>query len=204
MTRFVIYLFETGLCLSLLYLAYWLFLRKETYFNFNRLFLVCSIILSLTLPLVHLNFMIRQESSMEESAAGILKFRNYYQELIGMIDADYGSEPGVRHSSEVQGGADGAFEGMEGLGEESVLRIESEDEPVATRDARSRWHFPALVLLLVYLAGVAWFLVRFHLPGHPPFLTCQKVWIYQFFGIPDGQPGRGYFPLFFFPVPVYQ
>ena len=94
MTRFVIYLFETGLCLSLLYLAYWLFLRKETYFNFNRLFLVGSIILSLTLPLVHLNFMIRQESSMEEPATGILKFRNYYQELIGMIDADYGSAPG--------------------------------------------------------------------------------------------------------------
>ncbi len=92
MTRFVIYLFETGLCLSLLYLAYWLFLRKETYFNFNRFFLVGSIILALTLPLVHLNFMIRQESSMEESASNILKFRNYYQELIGTIDADYGSE----------------------------------------------------------------------------------------------------------------
>ena len=161
MTRFVIYLFETGLCLSLLYLAYWLFLRKETYFNFNRLFLVGSIILSLTLPLVHLNFLIRQESSMEESATGILKFRNYYQELIGMIDADYGSEPGIRHSSGTPGGTNGAFEMMEGLGEESVLRIDSEDEPVATRDAGSRWHFPAVLLLLVYLAGVAWFLVRF-------------------------------------------
>jgi hypothetical protein len=160
-TRFVIYLFETGLCLSLLYLAYWLFLRKETYFNFNRLFLVGSIILSLTLPLVHLNFMIRQESSMEESATGILKFRTYYQELIGMIDADYGSEPGIRHSSVEPGGAVRAFEGMEGLGEESLLRINSEDEPVAKRDAGSRWHFPAVVLLLVYLAGVIWFLIRF-------------------------------------------
>jgi len=161
MTRFVIYFFETGLCLSLLYLAYWLFLRKETYFNFNRLFLVGSIILSLTLPLVHLNFMIRQESSIEESATGILKFRNYYQELIGMIDADYGSEPGIRHSSGEPGGTNSAFEVMEGLGEESVLRIDSEDEPVATRDAGGRWHFPAVMLLLVYLAGVAWFLVRF-------------------------------------------
>jgi len=161
MTRFVIYLFETGLCLSLLYLAYWMFLRKETYFNFNRLFLIGSIILALTLPLLHLNFMIRQESSMEESASGILKFRNYYQELIGMIDADYGFEPGSRHSSGLPGGINGTGELMEGLGGESALRMESEDEPVATRNAGSPLRIPALLLLLIYLAGVAWFLVRF-------------------------------------------
>jgi biopolymer transport protein ExbD len=161
MTRFVIYLFETGLCLSLLYLAYWLFLRKETYFNFNRLFLVGSILLALTLPLVHLNFMIRQESSMEESASGILKFRNYYQELIGMIDADYGIEPGTRHSSGAPGGTIGTGEIMEGLGEESSLRMDSENEPVATRNVKSPLRIPALLLLLVYLAGVVWFLVRF-------------------------------------------
>jgi hypothetical protein len=182
MTRFVIYLFETGLCLSLLYLAYLLFLRKETYFNFNRLFLVGSIVLSLTLPLVHLNFMIRQESSIEESAAGILKFRHYYQELIGMINADYGSEPGVRHSSVGQGGAGGAFEGMEGLGEESVLRIDSEDDPVVTGDARSRWHIPALVILLVYLAGVAWFLVRFIYLVTRLFLLARKYGYTNFSG----------------------
>ncbi len=161
MARFVIYLFETGLCLSLLYLAYWLFLRKETYFNFNRLFLVGSIILALTLPLLHLNFMIRQESSMEESATGILKFRNYYQELIGMIDADYGSEPGIRHSYGMPGGLNGTGEVMKGLGGESMLRLDSEDVPETGGNAGRDMHFFAVVLLLVYLAGVAWFLVRF-------------------------------------------
>ena len=161
MTRFVIYLFETGLCLSLLYMAYWLFLRKETYFNFNRLFLVGSIVLALTLPLVHLNFMIRQESSMEESASSILKFRSYYQELIGMIEADYGYEPGSRHSSGTTEGTYAAGEMVIGLGEESALRMDSEHEPVATRNTRSPLRIPALLLLLVYLAGVAWFLVRF-------------------------------------------
>ncbi|MCK4854010.1 MAG: hypothetical protein KAT31_07105, partial [Bacteroidales bacterium] len=159
MARFVIYLFETGLCLSLLYLAYWLFLRKETYFNFNRLFLVGSIILALTLPLIHLNFMIRQESSMEESATGILKFRNYYQEIIGMIDADYGYEPSIRHSSGMPGGANGTGEVMEGLGEESVLRLDKEVTETGGNAGRNM-NFFAVVLLLVYLAGVAWFLVR--------------------------------------------
>jgi biopolymer transport protein ExbD len=179
---FVIYLFETGLCLSLLYLAYWLFLRKETYFNFNRLFLVGSIILSLTLPLVHLNFMIRQESSMEEPATGILKFRNYYQELIGMIDADYGSEPGIRHGSVVPGGAVSAFEGMDGPGGESLLGMDSEDERVATRDAGSRRHFPAVLLLLVYLTGVAWFMVRLIYLVTRLFLLARKYGYTDFSG----------------------
>lgn len=97
MTRFIVYLFETGLCLSLLYLAYWLFLRKETYFNFNRIFLVGSIVLALSVPLLHLNFSLRQSSSLMDPVLGIVKFRNYYEELIRMSDADFGSEPGIRH-----------------------------------------------------------------------------------------------------------
>ena len=40
MVRFMIYLLETGICLSLFFLAYWLFLRKETYFNFNHSLLI--------------------------------------------------------------------------------------------------------------------------------------------------------------------
>ncbi len=90
----MVYLFETGICLSLLYLAYWLFLRKETYFNFNRIFLVGSIALTLAVPLLHLNFLIPHGSSLEDPALGIIKFQQYYEEMIRMIDADFGSEPG--------------------------------------------------------------------------------------------------------------
>ncbi len=153
MARFVIYLFETGACLGLLYLAYWLFLRKETYFNFNRLFLVGSIILALVLPLVHLNFMIRQQGPLEDSATGVLKFRNYYQELIGMLDADYGSEPDLRHSPGTQAGAGVSDAEMAGFGEGSAPGFAVAEEP--------GMHFPSVMLLLVYLTGVAWFLVRF-------------------------------------------
>ena len=161
MARFVIYLFETGLCLGILYLAYWLLLRMETYFNFNRLFLVGSIILALTLPLVHLNFMIARESSMEASATGIVKFRNYYQELIGLIDADYGAEPGVRHMEGEATGRYGAPGLMDGLENETGLRLSTEPVTGHERKAGQGVHLPALLLMLVYLAGVAWFLVRF-------------------------------------------
>ncbi len=87
MVRFMIYLLETGICLSLLYLAYWLFLRKETYFNFNRLFLVGSILLALAVPVLHLSINIQLGSSLERPARGVLKFRQGYGELIRYIDA---------------------------------------------------------------------------------------------------------------------
>ena len=104
MIRFIVYLFETGLCLSLLYLAYWLFLRKETYFNFNRIFLVGSILLALSVPLLHLNVIIPMGSSLQDPALGIVKFRNYYEELIYMTDADFGTEPGMRRDLKGTGG----------------------------------------------------------------------------------------------------
>ena len=95
----MIYLLETGICLSLLYLAYWLFLRKETYFNFNRMFLVGSILLALGVPLLHLSIRIPSGSSLERPARGVLKFRQGYGELIRYIDADFGTEPGSKHTA---------------------------------------------------------------------------------------------------------
>jgi hypothetical protein len=50
MTDFMFYLLESAACLALFYFGYWLFLRKETYFNLNRIYLVLSLIASLIIP----------------------------------------------------------------------------------------------------------------------------------------------------------
>jgi len=50
MTSFSLYLLESAACLALFYVGFRLFLRKETYFNLNRVYLVCSLIFSLILP----------------------------------------------------------------------------------------------------------------------------------------------------------
>jgi hypothetical protein len=52
MNDFSLYLLESGLSLALLFAIYWLFLRRETFFKFNRAFLLGSMALSLTLPLL--------------------------------------------------------------------------------------------------------------------------------------------------------
>lgn len=50
MTSFAAYLLESAACLALFYVGFWLFLRKETYFKLNRVYLVCSLFVSLILP----------------------------------------------------------------------------------------------------------------------------------------------------------
>lgn len=159
----MIYLLETGICLSLLYLAYWLFLRKETYFNFNRLFLVGSILLALTVPLLHLSINITQGSAMESPARGVLKFRQGYGELIRYIDADFGTEPGFRHTSGRAGTGGGTNE--EGLipsrsRHGSVETIS--DSGVDPGDVQSVSNISiSVILFIIYIGGVLYFFARF-------------------------------------------
>jgi len=51
MDAFVIYLIQSALCLGSLYLIYWFFLKKDTFFTANRFYLISSIILSFVLPM---------------------------------------------------------------------------------------------------------------------------------------------------------
>ena len=164
MVPFMIYLLETGICLSLLYLAYWLFLRKETYFNFNRLFLVGSIVLALLVPLLHLNLDIALGSALESPARGISSFRTGYEELIRMLDADFGTEPGQEHmlsresALAVTGEETGTIP-LEGKHGEQWEPVRSESGE-AHDSGRGKASFSS-ILLLIYIGGVFYFFARF-------------------------------------------
>ena len=66
MTSFVNYLIESGISLSLFALVYFLFLRRETFFNVNRWFLLVSISFSALLPLLHIPFYAPQAIMLQE------------------------------------------------------------------------------------------------------------------------------------------
>ena len=164
MVHFMLYLLETGLCLSLLYLAYWLFLRRETYFNFNRLFLVGSIALTLSVPLLHLNLFIPQGSSLEDPVLGIIKFRNNYEEMIRMIDADFGEEPGTRHIIGRNNSEESGFEEDGMIPLNGIHGVKQEDKGYETNigNIRKGNSFSiARILLIIYIGGVIYFLARF-------------------------------------------
>ena len=55
MNRILLYLLQSGISLSVLYIIYWLFMRKDTYFSINRFYLVVSVVFSFILPLFNIS-----------------------------------------------------------------------------------------------------------------------------------------------------
>lgn len=54
MNSLIQYILETGICLVLFYFGYWIFLKKETYFNLNRIYLVFSVVFSFIIPILNI------------------------------------------------------------------------------------------------------------------------------------------------------
>jgi hypothetical protein len=54
MNSLIQYILETGICLALFYFGYWIFLKKETYFNLNRIYLVFSVVFSFIIPILNI------------------------------------------------------------------------------------------------------------------------------------------------------
>ena len=52
--HFLIYLLEASICQLFFYIVYFLLLKKETYFNLNRSYLLCSLVISLLIPTIQI------------------------------------------------------------------------------------------------------------------------------------------------------
>jgi len=63
MNSLLVYLVQSGFCLSALYLIYWLFLRRDTFFGISRVFLVFSVLASFLFPLLDISFLAGQEQT---------------------------------------------------------------------------------------------------------------------------------------------
>ena len=62
-TNFVI---ESGFSLTLFTIIYLVFLRKETFFKLNRIYLMCAVLISVFLPFVHIHVSTPMQSVMLE------------------------------------------------------------------------------------------------------------------------------------------
>jgi hypothetical protein len=54
MNTILLYLFESTICLSVLYPVYWFFLRRDTFFQVNRFYLLAMMLFSMLVPLLPL------------------------------------------------------------------------------------------------------------------------------------------------------
>lgn len=142
MTRFLIYLIESGIVLCLLYLGYITLLRKETYYNFIRLYLVFSIILSSCIPIVHLNLETNKSTRFEKPVEQIYRFKSFYEQLVYLTGVEYDYEQtGKTLTKAVQ--------------QDKVLRTGRGIEIM------NKLTLSQKVILWIYLSGLLFFMVRF-------------------------------------------
>lgn len=92
MLKLLLYLFESALALSMLYLVYWFFLRKETFFTFNRTYLLAIMLFSILVPLMNVTFWVATTDNLEKPFSEIGKFRNFYTDLLSMTDSEYAGQ----------------------------------------------------------------------------------------------------------------
>ena len=81
-----VYIIKSSLAIAILYLFYWLFLRNETYFGWNRLYLLISIAISLAFPLIKFNFFHDSANSFIATIEPIII--KGYQNISNTIDSN--------------------------------------------------------------------------------------------------------------------
>jgi hypothetical protein len=65
------FLLESGVCLALFYAVFWVFLRNETYFGLNRLYLVSALVASLVIPLLKISSPLKVAEAVPLSIEGL-------------------------------------------------------------------------------------------------------------------------------------
>jgi len=63
MNTYLLYLLQASLCLIIFYVIYWIFMRRDTFFMINRIYLIGSIILSLLIPVINFSNILPQISN---------------------------------------------------------------------------------------------------------------------------------------------
>ncbi|RLD53751.1 MAG: hypothetical protein DRI97_12865 [Bacteroidetes bacterium] len=88
LNNFIVFIYESGICLAVLFCMYWLFLKRETYLHFNRFYLLSTFLLAFGLPLMNLGLF---ENSNELSA---LRGISSFSETISLpaVTITHGSE----------------------------------------------------------------------------------------------------------------
>jgi len=159
MVKFLIYLFESGLCLLILFSIYQLFFRNETYFHINRLYLLSIVFLAIVVPLVHITIRIPDTRLLTTPVSEIGKFRNYYEKLIALTDPGYNNPENYQSEPAVFEG----YSATETTKEELKKFSENPEIHPADISANSpnKVNIKAGdILLILYLAGLVLFLGR--------------------------------------------
>lgn len=162
MNNFIIYSIEIGVCLALFYSAYWLFLKKETFFKLNRFYLIFSIAASLFVPLLNLS-----PATTNGEVSFVTKYltkpiEQYEQSISSNFNANYLEEKNQLNDSKKSKYYKGNLipnEESETISESNLTQTLSSAPSESTHfNGKLNW---ISIALIVYFAGVALFFIRF-------------------------------------------
>ena len=159
MFQFLIYLFESSFCLAILYLVYLFFFRKETYFNFNRSFLLGAMLFALLIPIIHINIKVDSLDDFESPVHEIGQFRTSYEQIIAWLDPDFESS-GYQYINYADF-EDSGFENTKNraLTGQYVHNTSAGNDSIGNKVATSNWK-PLRLMVWIYFAGVIFFIGR--------------------------------------------
>src|SRR5688572_24136856 len=102
MADFILYLIESSAVLTFFYAVYALAMRTETFFNLNRFFLLGTLLISLTFPLLSFDVYVDKVAAVENPLNEISKIRISYYEAMALWEFDsrtFGESQPVRNLS---------------------------------------------------------------------------------------------------------
>jgi TonB family protein len=88
MNKFLMFAFESGISIAILYCLYWVLLRRETYFRVNRVYLLGSIVVAAVLPLLHFKLI----DPGVNSTTALIKFTGAFQIQEIAVESDAAPE----------------------------------------------------------------------------------------------------------------
>lgn len=135
------YMFKAGFSITVLFLIYYIFLRKETFFRFNRYYLFGSLVFSLLIPLTPISIDISRATKFTNKIEQIIEYRKQYEQLWQEFEEISPESLGIYLYSSKK-----AFE--------DVQNQPDFQNPKPERNLR-------FYVSLIYFAGVCFFLARF-------------------------------------------
>ncbi|MBL7911978.1 MAG: hypothetical protein JNJ41_13045 [Bacteroidia bacterium] len=152
MNNFIIYSIEIAISLALFYTAYWVFLKNETFFKLNRIYLIASVIISLLTPLLNIN--VEQDSFVNKL---LLPIDQYEQSIVGNRPIRNVMNHPVDYINKTGSGFTIAKNsGNNYSGQKQFGQVNSNEITIPAK--KTSW---LRIILTIYFIGVGLFLLRF-------------------------------------------
>jgi tetratricopeptide (TPR) repeat protein len=159
MNNLIIYSIEVAISLALFYSAFWLLLKKETFFKLNRFYLLSTVVISLLLPALNVRVVANSSNSSFIMQFLILPTEKFERTILGSSEQSSHSAT-IRHperfeENHVVGSADpNTTNNSQVVPSESLSSLSS--APLAGSE-----NFLLKILFVIYCIGAGILLLRF-------------------------------------------